>query len=166
MPKPKPVLNAFPPAQAARIAGMSLHMLNYLARQGYLVPHYFKSGTRGKTRYYSYRDLVIARLVQKLLEAGLELKRLKEGLKKLATNRHWSSSNSSRDMMLLTTDGRNLFFVQGQSSVLDLTNNGQLAFAFVLDVSVARKEVQERLTVEQLRSFDLSNQRIKFAGEH
>lgn len=163
MPKPRPVINAFPPAEAARIVGMSLHMLNYLARQGYLVPHYFRSGRRGRTRYYSYRDLVIARLVQKLLDAGLELKRLKDGLKRLSTHRHWSDSDSRRTMMLLTTDGRNLFFVQGQSSVLDLTNNGQLAFAFVLDVSAAKKEVENRLTADQLGAFDLSNRRIRFA---
>jgi DNA-binding transcriptional MerR regulator len=163
MPKPRPVLNAFTPAQASRIVGMSIHMLNYLARQGYLVPHYFKSGKRGRTRYYSYRDLVIARLVQSLLDAGLELKRLKDGLKKLSNNRHWSDNNSQRDVKLLATDGRDLFFVQGRSTVVDLTNNGQMAFAFVLDVSAARRDVESRMSDEHLRGFDLSNRRIRFA---
>jgi hypothetical protein len=37
----------------ARLVGMSAHMLNYLARHGYLVPTYFRSGDeerRGITR--------------------------------------------------------------------------------------------------------------------
>ena len=142
---------------------MSTHMLNYLARNGYLVPHYFRSGRRGRTRYYSYRDLVIARVLQKLLDAGLELKRLKEGLRKLPKNEHWMEGEAQKSVRLLATDGSNLYFVQGRSTLLDLTRNGQLAFAFVLDVAVARREIEQRLSREQTLNFDLGNRRIKFA---
>ena len=113
MPKAKPSTNAFPPASASAIVGMSVHMLNYLAREGYLIPAYEQSGRRGKTRYYSYRDLVIARLLQKLLDAGVELSRLKDGIKKLATHRSWSSLNPHKAFRMLATDGRNLFFCRG-----------------------------------------------------
>ena len=163
MPKPRPVLNAFTPAQASRIVGMSTHMLNYLARQGYLVPCYCRSGRRGRTRYYSYRDLVVARLIQGLLDAGLELKRLKDGLKKLPKSAHWSANVAQRNARLLATDGQSLFFVQGRTSVTDLTNNGQMAFAFVLDVSHAQKEIENQLTEEQMRNFDLRNRPIRYA---
>ena len=147
-------------------------MLNYLAREGYLVPNYFKSGRRGRTRYYSYRDLVIARLVQKLLDAGIELKRLKDDLKKLSQNKHWSDIGSEKNVRLLATDGSNLYLAQGRSTLIDLTRNGQLAFAFVLDVACARKDVEhglskqlveKRVSEDQVRNFDLVNQRIRFA---
>ncbi|MBR0794001.1 MerR family transcriptional regulator [Bradyrhizobium jicamae] len=138
-------------------------MLNYLARQGYLVPTYFRSGRRGKTRYYSYRDLVIARLVQKLLDAGLELRRLKDGLKKLSRHGGWSENSSQKTLRLLATDGKNLYFLQARDTLLDLTRNGQLAFAFVLDISSARQDVERQLTADQLASFTFSNRRIKYA---
>src|SRR6266487_4654002 len=100
MPKPRPASNAFSPAKASRIVGMSIHMLNYLAREGYLVPTYFRSGRRGKPRYYSYRDLVIARLVQRLLDAGLEISRLKEGIQRLPQDPRWSSKNPEKTLRL------------------------------------------------------------------
>jgi DNA-binding transcriptional MerR regulator len=163
VPKPKTSINAFPPATASAIVGMSVHMLNYLARQGYLIPAYEQSGRRGKTRYYSYRDLVIARLVQKLLDGGIELSRLKEGIKKLATHKTWSSTNPDKTFRMLATDGKNLLFVEEEGTVVDLTKNGQLTFAFVLDVAAARDEVKRKLNQEQLANFNLRNLRIKYS---
>jgi DNA-binding transcriptional MerR regulator len=163
LPKPRAVLNAFTPAQASRIVGMSNHMLNYLAREGYLVPHYFRTGKRGRTRYYSYRDLVIARLMQRLLDCGLEIKRLKKDLRKLSAHPHWSNGRVSTELGLLATDGRRLFFVEGGNKILDLTNNGQMAFAFVLDVVAARKDIEVALSADQRREFDLVNRPIRYA---
>jgi len=70
MPSPRKLLNAFPPREVSQITGLSLPMLDYLSRMGYLRPSYGSGpGVRGKVRYYSYRDLVIARIVQRLREA-------------------------------------------------------------------------------------------------
>lgn len=167
MPKPKEAVNAFPPKLAADIVGLSVHTLNYLAREGYLVPFYLRSGRRGKTRYYSYRDLVIARLVQKLLSAGLEISRLKAGIKKLPEYVNWPSARSAADspLGLLATDGRDLFFPQKDGTLLSLTQEGQLTFAFVLDMSAAEDEVKRdmNMTEEQRVNFDLKNRPIRYA---
>jgi DNA-binding transcriptional MerR regulator len=156
------VLNAFTPKQASRIVGMSTHMLNYLARQNYLVPTYFRTKTRGRTRYYSYRDLVVARLIQRLLDAGLELGRLKEGLARLSRDEFWAKGGQ-KDLRLLMTDGRNLYLVQGHNTLLDLTRQGQLAFAFVLDVVAARQEIELKMAPEEKRNFSLKNKKIRYA---
>jgi DNA-binding transcriptional MerR regulator len=138
-------------------------MLNYLARQGYLVPTYVRSGRRGKTRYYSYRDLVIARLVQKLLDAGLEISRLKEGIQRLPRDSRWSSRNPEKALRMLATDGTSLFFLEENDTLLDLTQQGQLTFAFVLDVTAAQAEVKQKLTGEQLANYRLINRPLKYA---
>jgi DNA-binding transcriptional MerR regulator len=138
-------------------------MLNYLARQGYLVPTYVRSGRRGKTRYYSYRDLVIARLVKKLLDAGLEISRLKEGITKLPQNSRWSSQAPERALRMLATDGSSLFFLGENDTLLDLTQQGQLTFAFVLDVAAAQAEVKQKLSAEQLANYRLTNRPLKYA---
>jgi DNA-binding transcriptional MerR regulator len=164
VPKPKLAINAFPPAKASEIVGLSVHMLNYLAREGYLVPSYIKSGRRGKTRYYSYRDLVIARIVQKLLSAGLEISRLKEGIEKLPKYIDRSGlEGATAPLGLLATDGRNVFFPNTDGTLLDLTQHGQLAFAFVMDASAAENDVKQNLTAEQRVNFDLKNRKIKYA---
>jgi DNA-binding transcriptional MerR regulator len=163
VPKPKPALNAFPPAKASAIVGMSVHMLNYLARHGYLVPTYARSNRRGKTRNYSYRDLVIARIVQRLLDSGLEISRLKGGITKLAQGGNWHSESPEKALRMLVTDGRSLFFFEGNGTLLDLTRQGQLTFAFVLDVAAAQAEVERNLTPEQLANFSLRNRSLRFA---
>lgn len=164
MPKPRSVCNAFTPKRASEIVGISIHMLNYLARYGYLVPTYHRSGRRGKTRYYSYRDLVIARLVKKLLDAGLEISRLKQGIQRLRRHSHWSSRETGAQLRLLATDGSRLFFLERRDTLLDLTQNGQLAFAFVLDIALAQADVRRELSAEQLANFALVNRPLRFAA--
>lgn len=163
MPKPKIALNAFPPVKASRIVGMSVHMLNYLAREGYLVPTYGRTGTRGKTRRYSYRDLVVARIVQTLLDAGVEVSRLKTAIQELRHRGSWMAGGNERILRHLVTEGSRLYYPEENGSLSDLTQQGQFAFAFVLDVNAAKAEVKQRMSEEERAKFSLENRRIKFA---
>jgi DNA-binding transcriptional MerR regulator len=138
-------------------------MLNYLAREGYLRPFYGRSGRRGAIRYYSFRDLVIARIVKKLLDAGLEIRRLKTGITKLQTIAGWAGEEGESQLRMLATDGRKLFFIEHGGTIRDLTNDGQLAFAFVLDVAKAHDEIRTQLTEDQLRYFTLTNKPLLYA---
>lgn len=150
----------FSPAQAAEIVGLSVHMLNYRARHGYLVPHYGGSGERGHVRYYSFRDLVVARLVKPLLDTGLEIGRLKCGIAKLCSEPRWTGSTGST-IRMLATNGEKLFFVNPNGSLRDLTHDGQLAFAFLLDVGSAQRDVQQCLPEDQLAHFTMRNGKSK-----
>jgi DNA-binding transcriptional MerR regulator len=138
-------------------------MLNYLARHGYLVPNYGGSGPRGRTRYYSYRDLVVARVVQKLLDVGLEISRLKTGISSLSQHPAWSSDVPEKALRMLATDGHSLFFLEPAGTLIELTQQGQLAFAFVLDVAAAQAEVKKNLSAQQLAHFTLHNRARKYA---
>jgi DNA-binding transcriptional MerR regulator len=162
MPKPKPVLNAFTAQQVKVITGLSVHMVNYLAREGYLTPAYDQGHIRGKTRYYSYRDLVVARIVQRLREIGLELKRLKPAIKLLSSSETWLSAGKERAISLLATDGKTLFYPDERGALIELTRGGQRSFAFVLDVAKAQAEVKRRLTRKQLDRFEIRNRPLKF----
>ncbi|MEN2793662.1 MerR family transcriptional regulator [Sphingomonas oligophenolica] len=163
MPKAKNLLNAFSPKAAAEVVELSVHMLNYLARQGYLIPTYGGDGRRGRVRYYSFRDLVVARLVKRLLDGGLEISRLKNGISKLTHEPRWTAATPEKQLRMLATDGVSLFFVDSDGAIADLTRNGQLAFAFVLDVAVAQAEVRDRLTQDQLNHYSLRNLKLKRA---
>jgi DNA-binding transcriptional MerR regulator len=157
MPKPKRVLNAFTAQQVQQVAGLSVHMINYLAREGYLVPTYAQDSVRGKIRYYSYRDLVVARIVQRLREVGIELKRLKRGIQMLSSDATWLKAGRVRSIALLGTDGKKLFFPDENGSLVELTRDGQRSFAFVLDVTRAQSDVKRQLSSKQIDLFELRN---------
>ncbi len=163
MASPKPMRNGFAPTEAARIVGLSVHMLSYLARHSYLKPTYASAG-RGSVRYYSYRDLVIARIISRLLAAGLEISRLKTGIARLSSDPSLTSGDAHTDLRMLGTDGTSLFFVDGDGAIRDLTQNGQLAFAFLLDVRMVRNEIVGQLSEERRRYFTLSNRRLQAAS--
>src|SRR5947209_17763792 len=92
------VKNAFTVREVSDITGLRPAMLNYLIRNEYLKPSYRedhdlperqKRRPRGNTRYCSYRDLIIAKTIQRLLDAGVQLIRLKEALYDLRADKHW-----------------------------------------------------------------------------
>ena len=105
MNKAKAVLNAFTAAEVSQITGLSKPMIDYLARADFMRPAYDPDGrpVRGRVRYYSYRDLVVARIVQRLRENGVELTRLKAAIQTLADDKTWKGRSSRLGQ--LVTDG-------------------------------------------------------------
>jgi DNA-binding transcriptional MerR regulator len=163
MPKPKLVLNAFTVHQLNSITGLSIHMANYLAREGYLKPTYDQGGIRGKVRYYSYRDLVVARIVQRFRHAGIELKRLKEAIQLLSSNETWLSTGKRKSISILATDGKKIFYPdRKQGSLIELTLGQQRTFAFVLDVAAAQADVKRQMTGKQRKLFEMRNRPLQF----
>lgn len=150
------VLNAFSPSEASRIVGLSMHMLNYLARHRYLVPHYVGSG-RGSRRHYSYRDLLVARIIARLLSAGVEISRLKSALRELGRRSGWLKVEQ---LGLLVTDGRHVYQMGADGTLSDLTSGGQLTFAFVLDLEHIRGEVVSAMDDDRRDNFAADNRRL------
>ena len=158
----KKVLNAFSAAELAAITGLTLHTINYLAREGYLRPTYRRGKVRGKVRYYSYRDLLVARIIQKLTATGLELKRLRQAIKLLNEDKTWMGQEEGR-FDLLTTDGHRIYHHLKNGSLLELTPRLQQSFAFVLDVTKTQRELKSLIGGNKRRRFDLANHPLLFA---
>jgi DNA-binding transcriptional MerR regulator len=162
MPEPRAVLNAFTAQEMGRITGLSVHMVNYLAREGYLGPTYDQGGIRGRVRYYSYRDLMVARIVQRLRESGLELRRLKAAIQLLSEDRAWLPKKGS-PFHMIATDGRRVYFYQPNGSLVELTRHRQQTFAFVLDVTKVKSEVITRMEPAKRKGFVLENRPLVYA---
>lgn len=157
----KEIAYAFSAAQVEEITGLTLAMVNYLVRKGYLVPSYQRDGGRGKVRYFSFRDLVIARIIQKLALSGLELTRLKKGIQMLQETHFWLEKGRDRTLSLLATDGVSLFVPDENGSLHDLARRGQMAFTFLLDVNAAREEVRANLSPKQREHFSMRNRPLR-----
>lgn len=154
MPKPKAFANAFTGTELARMSGLSGAMVNYLAASGFLQATYRPgAGARGSTRYYSYRDLMIARVIGRLAHAGVELKRLKEALIGLQAHEMWKELGPSGSLPLLVVSGGRVLLPGRDGAISDLTMAGQLAFAFVLDLADAERDLLAAMDDERRRHF-------------
>jgi hypothetical protein len=68
---------------------------------------------RGNAWYCSYRDLMIAKTIQRLVQAGVQLVRVKDALIRLRSDRHWIVQNNGltvdRAVTWLVTDGKRIY---------------------------------------------------------
>jgi len=165
---PRKVANAFTAKEVRRISGLSIHMIDYLAREGYLEPTYHQGPTqeriRGKIRYYSYRDLLVARIVERLRKRGIELKRLKRSIQLLSKDETWFPRDR-RSFDLLATDGKKLYYHDREDSLTELTPGQQRSFAFILDVVQTQEEVKSRIrrvTREKSAGYSVENHPLMF----
>ena len=166
MPRPRDVLNAFTVSELSRITDLSIPMANYLSDKGFLRPAFGNPyGRRGKVRYYSYRDLVIARLVQHLREGGVALHSLKEAIQQLSTEPDWMGSvgDPADQLRWLVTDGKEVLFKNRDGFLDTLTGSGQRAFSFIVDLHGLEQEVRERVPERKREQFQMGPYEIQFA---
>jgi DNA-binding transcriptional MerR regulator len=168
MPPPRKVLNAFPTEEVANLTRLSRPMIDYLRQENFLRPAYEGGeGTRGKVRYYSYRDLVIARLVQRLRESGVQLRRLKKAITALNKDPNWSAApdDPARKISWLISDGVGVY-VQTDKEFVEEITTGQKAFAFVLNLDRLNNEVLRKVSKRKKPHCSIDNDgEVKFDDE-
>jgi DNA-binding transcriptional MerR regulator len=173
------VKNAFTIREVADITGLQPAMLNFLIRNAYLKPSYRedhdlperqKRRPRGNTRYCSYRDLMIAKTIQRLLNAGVQLARVKEALNDLRDDKHWLArmrgASIERTITWLVTDGKKVYLQdQDQPFLNPLGESRQKAFSFIIEMTSIHSEVragirhsQSPKCREKIAHFKLANE--------
>ena len=130
---------AFNSEDASRLTGATQSQLRYWDKLRLVQPSI--QGTRGRPgrrRKYSFRDLVMLRVVVTLKKNGMSLQRI---------GRAWNylrrQGVDPRDVRL-TTDGASIFSVE-DGSLLDLLQEGQLAFFMELEALTRRVKEDESL---------------------
>jgi DNA-binding transcriptional MerR regulator len=126
---------------AARISGLSEDMINYLCRHSIVTPSHGKKRGRGTVREYTYADVLLLRLIAKLLTQGVSALKLKKCLAALQKRGSHTEDLISKKYVL--TDGHNVYF--GDSAAVEIMSSGQMVFAFVLDLDLLRREVNVKL---------------------
>ena len=131
--------HAFSTRQAAALAGLSSTMVDYLCRTKIVTPTARYARRRGMRREYSFGDVVVLRAIKKLLNAGVEVSKLKTGLIALR-KLHPEITPTSLPAALLVTDGKGVF-LRHAPDVIEELSTGQYAFAFVLELRAVQQDI-------------------------
>lgn len=127
--------------QASALSGIGLHMIDYLCRTGVVVPSGGRSAGkgRGRGRRFTFSDIVILRLIAKLLSQGISVRKLKADLRKAAI-RYAAQGHAIPPYEYLCTSGQRAFF-KTKSTILEEVESGQYAFGFIVDIDRVKTEV-------------------------
>jgi DNA-binding transcriptional MerR regulator len=136
------VIDTFSAKQAADLSGLSMHMLNYLGRYQFVEPSGNQRRSRGVARRYEFADLLLLRVIARLLENGISVLRLRRALDGLRAR---GGAVELLVRRFVITDGYNLLLQD--DGVAELLETGQLSFAFVLELGTLRTELTAAVQV-------------------
>src|SRR6185436_5582586 len=123
---------------ACHAAGISYRQLDYWARTGLVVPGVRDASGSGTQRLYSFRDIVVLKVVKRLLDAGVSLQNIRKAIETL---RQWGEDDLAT--MTLISDGTTVYECRSAEEVVDLLQGGQGVFGIA--IGGAFKEIQGSL---------------------
>jgi DNA-binding transcriptional MerR regulator len=124
---------------ACHAVGISYRQLDYWARTALVVPSIRDASGSGTQRLYSFRDLVVLKVVKRLLDAGVSLQNIRKAIETLR-------SRGVDDLagITLISDGTTVYECRSPEEVVDLLQGGQGVFGIA--IGGAFKEIQGSLT--------------------
>ncbi|HET6214846.1 MAG TPA: MerR family transcriptional regulator [Micromonosporaceae bacterium] len=124
---------------ACHAVGISYRQLDYWARTTLVVPSVRDASGSGTQRLYSFRDLVVLKVVKRLLDAGVSLQNIRKAIDTLRA--HGVDDLAG---ITLISDGTTVYECRSPEEVVDLLQGGQGVFGIA--ISGAFKEIQGSLS--------------------
>jgi DNA-binding transcriptional MerR regulator len=116
---------------ACAAAGITYRQLDYWARTGLVEPTIRGAAGSGTQRLYSFRDVLVLRVVKRLLDAGVSLQNIRAAV---ATLRQRGTEDIAR--ITLLSDGASVYELTSADEIVDLLQGGQAVFAIALGTVV------------------------------
>lgn len=145
-------------ASAAAAAGISYRQLDYWDRTGLVVPSIQTATGSGSQRLYSFRDILVLKLVKRLLDTGVSLQQIRVAVDQLAVAGISDLTNTT-----LMSDGARVYLCTSQDEVIDLLGQGQGVFgiavgrvlreveATLVDFAAEEAQLQDELALRRAR---------------
>ncbi|HZG06178.1 MAG TPA: MerR family transcriptional regulator [Streptomyces sp.] len=124
---------------ACAAAGITYRQLDYWARTGLVEPSIRPAYGSGTQRLYSFRDVVVLKIVKRLLDAGVSLQNIRTAVKHLR-----SRGLGDLAQMTLMSDGATVYECSSPDEVVDLLQGGQGVFGIA--VGVVWRDVENTLS--------------------
>src|ERR671912_2744714 len=125
-------------AIAARAAGISYRQLDYWARTQLVEPTVRGAAGSGSQRLYGFRDILVLKLVKRLLDTGISLQQIRTAVTQLR-----ESGIDDLAQTTLMSDGASVYLCTSDDEVIDLVNRGQGVFGIA--VGKVLREVESTL---------------------
>ena len=160
-------------ASAAAAAGISYRQLDYWDRTALVVPSIQTATGSGSQRLYSFRDILVLKLVKRLLDTGVSLQQIRIAVEQLKVAGISDLTNTT-----LMSDGARVYLCTSQDEVIDLLGQGQGVFgiavgrvlreveATLVDFAAEEAQLQDELALRRARKISERklNQRFFFAS--
>jgi DNA-binding transcriptional MerR regulator len=125
-------------AIAARAAGISYRQLDYWARTELVEPTVRGAAGSGSQRLYGFRDILVLKLVKRLLDTGISLQQIRT-----AVNQLREAGVNDLAQTTLMSDGASVYLCTSDDEVIDLVSRGQGVFGIA--VGKVLREVESSL---------------------
>lgn len=136
---PRPNINGgFKGTVAARAAGITYRQLDYWARTGLVEPTVREAAGSGSQRLYGFRDILVLKLVKRLLDTGISLQQIRTAVAQL----HEAGVHDLSQTTLMS-DGLSVYLCTSNDEVIDLVSRGQGVFGIA--VGKVLREVETSL---------------------
>jgi DNA-binding transcriptional MerR regulator len=112
---------------ACQIAGITYRQLDYWARTGLVAPSIRGAQGSGSQRLYSFKDVLVLKVVKRLLDAGISLQNIRVAVQFLRRRGVKDLAN-----ITLFSDGTTVYECASPEEVVDLLQGGQGVFGIAL----------------------------------
>lgn len=120
---------------ACSATGITYRQLDYWARTGLVEPSIRPAYGSGSQRLYSFHDVVVLKIVKRLLDTGVSLQNIRAAVAHLR-----SRGQTDLARMTLMSDGATVYECSSPDDVVDLLQGGQGVFGIA--VGVVWKDVE------------------------
>lgn len=112
---------------ACEAAGITYRQLDYWARTGLVEPSLRAAAGSGSQRLYSFKDILVLKVVKKLLDTGISLQQVRVAVKQLG-------ARGIDDLATITlmSDGASVYECSSPDEIVDLLQGGQGVFGIAV----------------------------------
>jgi len=112
---------------ACSAAGITYRQLDYWARTGLVEPSIRPASGSGTQRLYAFRDILILRIVKRLIDTGVSLPNIRAAVRHLADR-----GGDDLARITLMSDGASIYECRSPDEVIDLVRGGQGVFGIAV----------------------------------
>ncbi|HSN12749.1 MAG TPA: MerR family transcriptional regulator [Propionibacteriaceae bacterium] len=112
---------------ACNAAGITYRQLDYWARTGLVVPEVRDATGSGTQRLYSFRDLLLLKVIKRLIDAGISLQQIR-----IAVDHLRARGVEDLTEVTLLSDGVSVYECTSDDELVDLLKGGQGMFGIAL----------------------------------
>ena len=114
-------------ATACSAAGITYRQLDYWARTSLVEPSIRSASGSGTQRLYGFRDILVLKIVKRLLDAGVSLQNIRTAVDHLR-----GRGVTDLERITLMSDGASIYECTSSDEIIDLLAGGQGVFGIAV----------------------------------